>query len=85
MCGTLLSQEEVEDKKEEEEEEGFPDFSCQSIYVPGMDSSNKLFYRVLIQDEKQSELDIAILWPSQPSDKSLYEATMQFLDEDHDN
>ena len=41
-----------------------------------MDPSDKLLYQlaVLIPGEEQSEQDIAIPWPDQPSDESLYEA-----------
>ena len=62
----------------------FLEFVLQATYVPGTDPVDELLYQVTtsILDEEKSEQNIATLWPDQPSVKSLYEATQQFLDED---
>ena len=52
-----------------------------------MDPSHVLFYQVttLILDVKQSKENTATLLADNPSDEFLYEAKMQFLDEEQDN
>ena len=62
----------------------FPDFDWHSTYIPGMDPSDELLYQVavLVPDKEQSWQNLTTLWPEQPSDKSQYEATTMFSDEE---
>ena len=49
-----------------------------------MHPADGLLYEIaiLISDEEQSEQETATLWPDQPSDRSQYEATMTFSNEE---
>ena len=65
----------------------FPEFNCQSTYVPGTYLADVLLYQVAVptSDEEQSEQEPTTLWPAQPSGESQYKATTQISDEEWDN